>query len=47
MGWRYTPDMLTIELVERLRTLTAAYGRVRKVEVSPIVDVSMDDQVAM
>ena len=31
-GWRYTPDMLTSELVERLRGLTAAYGRVRKVE---------------
>jgi 4-alpha-glucanotransferase len=30
-GWRYTPDMLTSELVERLRELTAVYGRVRKV----------------
>jgi len=30
-GWRYTPDMLTPQLVGRLRGLTAAYGRVRKV----------------
>ena len=29
-GWRYTPDMLTVELVERLRGLTAVYGRVRE-----------------
>jgi 4-alpha-glucanotransferase len=33
-GWRYTPDMLTNELVERLRDLTAVYGRVRKVDQS-------------
>jgi len=29
-GWRYTPEMLTLELVERLRELTAIYGRGRK-----------------
>jgi 4-alpha-glucanotransferase len=46
-GWRYTPDMLTTHLVERLRGLTAAYGRVHEVELLPIADVSVGDQVAM
>jgi 4-alpha-glucanotransferase len=27
-SWRYTPDMLTLELVGRLRDITALYGRV-------------------
>jgi 4-alpha-glucanotransferase len=30
--WRYTPDMLTIELAERLGTLTTIYGRAKKAE---------------
>jgi 4-alpha-glucanotransferase len=31
-GWRYTPDMLTVALAERLRGLTAVYGRLPKIE---------------
>jgi 4-alpha-glucanotransferase len=29
-SWRYTPEMLTIELAERLREISAVYGRVKK-----------------
>ena len=42
-GWRYTPDMLTIELVERLRGLTAVYGRERKV-ARDAAAVEIDDE---
>ena len=42
-GWRYTPDMLTIELVERLRGLTAVYGRERKV-AHDAAAVEIDDE---
>jgi 4-alpha-glucanotransferase len=35
-SWRYTPNMLTIELVERLGELTAVYGRAPKVETAAI-----------
>ncbi|HEU5103094.1 MAG TPA: 4-alpha-glucanotransferase [Roseiflexaceae bacterium] len=47
-GWRYTADMLTTELVGRLRQLTELYGRVRKVEPAeePAAEIltSADDQ---
>jgi len=33
-GWRYTEDMLTPELAQRLRSLTEIYGRVKKAEPS-------------
>jgi 4-alpha-glucanotransferase len=33
-GWRYSPDMLTVDLAERLRWLTAIYGRVKKAQVA-------------
>jgi 4-alpha-glucanotransferase len=46
-GWRYTPDMLTIELVERLRGLTALYGRARKVEPPDEGTVENADEVAV
>ena len=26
-GWRFTPDMLTAEILARLKEMTAAYGR--------------------
>jgi 4-alpha-glucanotransferase len=42
-GWRYTPEMLTTELVGRLRELTAIYGRVRKVDQA---EGAAGDQVA-
>jgi 4-alpha-glucanotransferase len=39
-GWRYSPEMLTVELVDQLRGLTAAYGRARKLEkVEPAAEV--------
>jgi len=48
-GWRYTSDMLTIELVERLSGLTATYGRIRQVaqiEDAATDQVMADDQAA-
>jgi 4-alpha-glucanotransferase len=42
-SWRYTPDMLTTELVERLRELTAAYGRVIQAEVAEQADAVEDN----
>jgi 4-alpha-glucanotransferase len=38
-GWRYTPDMLTTELVERLGELTTVYGRAPKVEAPKTEDL--------
>jgi 4-alpha-glucanotransferase len=33
-GWRYTEDMLTVDLAARLRSLTEIYGRLNQVKPS-------------
>jgi len=39
--WRYTSQMLTVDLVERLRAAAATYGRVKKAPPPPEEDAEV------